>query len=475
MQKIKLSALILAVSLSASAFAGCAKVAEDFIEREPPSEEVIYDQSKENAELLGKYNTHKENSTLAFTTYEKNEKSDFEYEIQNEKVIIKKYIGERDIVVIPDVIDGIAVYELADRAFEGLQVRAVYVPDSVEKIGFAVFSECSKMSTLRLPIVGNGENIDFGGYIFGAEEYFENGLKVPGSLKMILLGENVKKIDENAFFGFKSVEAFVLPGGIESIENFAFNDCRSLVYINFPNTLKSIGQYSFLNCQSLYTIALPESLESVGLGAFMDCSEIRNLTLPFIGNTREENRFIGYMFGATRGEWNESFVPKTLANVTLLGSSVNVPESAFYDCTSLYTVDILDGIESIGVSAFEGCISLVSVNIGASVKTISENAFSGCKSLSKIAFSENSTLSKISMQAFMGCESLYELNFPDSLKRIEKSAFYNCKSITKISARGIEHIGESAFRNCNSINSVSGINKDAVTEKGNSTLLATMN
>ena len=168
MQKIKLAALILALSLSASAFVGCAKVAEDFIEREPPSEVVIYDQSKENAELLGKYNTHKENSTLAFTTYEKNEKSDFEYEIQNEKVIIKKYVGERDIVVIPDVIDGMAVYELADRAFEGLQVRAVYVPDSVEKIGFAVFSECSKMSTLRLPIVGNGDGVDW------EQRYHEN-------------------------------------------------------------------------------------------------------------------------------------------------------------------------------------------------------------------------------------------------------------------------------------------------------------
>lgn len=475
MQKIKLSALIVAVLLSASAFVGCAKVAEDFIEREPPSAEVVLDQSKENGELLAKYNTHKENSALAFTTYEKNEKSDFEYEIQNEKVIIKKYIGERDIVVIPDDIDGVPVCELADRAFEGLDVRAVYVPDSVEKIGFSVFAECSKMSTLRLPIVGNGEDIDFGGYVFGAEEYFENGLKVPGSLKMILLGGKVNKISENAFFGFKSVEAFVLREGIESIGNFAFNDCRSLVYVNFPSTLKSIGQYSFMNCQSLYTIELPESLESVGLGAFMDCSSIRNLTLPFIGNTREENNFIGYMFGATRGEWNESFVPEALANITLLGSCVTVPDAAFDGCTSLYTVNILDGIESVGVSAFKGCISLVSVNIGADVKTISEEAFSGCKSLSKIAFFESSTLHKISMQAFMGCESICELNLPDSLRRIEKSAFYNCKSLTKISAHGIEHIGESAFRNCNSINSVSGINKDAVTEKGNSTLLAVMN
>ena len=475
MRKIKSSVLILAIALLASASVGCAKVEEDFIEREPPTSDVIYDQSKENGELLQKYNTHKENSTLAFTTYEENAGSDFEYEVQNKKVIIKKYIGERDIVVIPKAIDGAPVCEIAEKAFEALEVRAVYIPDSVEKIGFGAFSECTKMSTLRLPIVGDGDSIDFVGYIFGAEEYYENGLKVPGSLKMILLGERVKTIPENAFFGCKSVEAIVLSSGIENIQSFAFNDCRSLVYINFPETLHRIGDYSFMNCQSLYTLELPKSLESVGLGAFMDCSSMRNLTLPFVGNTREDNRFLGYIFGAERREWNESFVPNTLANITLLESCITVPASAFESCTSLYTVNIDSGIESVGISAFRDCISLVSVKFGNDVKVISEEAFAGCKSLSKIEFADSPSLEKISMQAFMGCESITELNLPQSLKRIEKSAFYNCTGIAKISAYGIEHIGERAFSNCNAISEVSGINKNAVAESGNSTLLSVIN
>ena len=472
MQKIKLSALALAFSLSVAMLAGCAKVEEDFIQREPQESEVIYDQSQENSELLLKYNTHKENSTLAFTTYEENEASDFEYEVKEKKIVINKYIGERDIVVIPANIEGMPVSEIADKAFENLNIRAVYIPDSVEKIGFAVFMGCTNISTLRLPVIGNGDGIDFGGYIFGANEYLENGLYVPGSLKMILLGKNVTSIPENSFFGFKSVEAFVLPEGIEKISNFAFNDCRSLVYVNFPDTLKSIGQYSFMNCQSLYTVEIPESVESIGLGAFMDCSAIRNMTLSFVGNTREENKFLGYIFGAEREEWNESFVPLTLANITLLGSCESIPESAFEDCVGLYSVTILEGVKSIGISAFEGCRSLVYLNIGASVTSIGEEAFEGCASLKEIKFSQNSRLEKISMQAFMGCKSLVEINLPSSVKRIESSAFYNCVALKKISADGLEHIGDSAFRNCNAISEVSGINKDCVTENGNSTLIA---
>ena len=464
--------LALATSFLIATLGGCAKVEQSFIEREPVEDAFIYDQSAENSELLSKYNTHKENSTLAFTTYGENEASDFEYEVKENKIVIIKYIGERDIVVIPSSINGISVSEISDRAFEGIGVRAVYVPDSVKKIGFAVFSECSSMSTLRLPFVGNGDGIDFGGYIFGAEEYLENGLYVPGSLKMILLGNGVTKIAENAFFGFKSVEAFVLSEGVEEISSFAFNDCRSLVYINFPNTLKSIGHYSFMNCQSLYTLELPKSLQSIGLGAFMDCSEIRNMTLPFIGGSRDENTFAGYVFGAERKEWNESFVPVSLANITLLDSCESVPQSAFEDCVGLYSVTILDGIQSIGISAFEGCRSLVYLNIGADVTVIGAEAFEGCVSLKNIEFAADSALNTISMQAFLGCKSIEEISIPASVRRIEASAFYNCVSLSKIRADGLEHIGSSAFRNCNAISDVSGINKDCVTEEGNSTLIA---
>lgn len=472
MKIMKITA-ILAIALAISMTSvGCAKVADDFIEREPETEEVIAPQDEENEELLKKYNTHKENASLAFTTYDENSADDFEYEAVDGKVSVKKYIGEREIVIVPSSIDGAPVVSIEDRAFEGLFVRAVYIPDSVEHIGFAVFSGCSNMSTLRIPFVGDGGDINFGGYIFGAKEYLENGLNVPGSLKMIILGENVQRVEENAFFGFKSVEAFVLPKSLKRISNFAFNDCRSLVYVNLPEGLTDIGQYAFMNCQSLYIVEIPSSIDSVGLGAFMDCSALKHLTLPFIGNTRSENNFAGYIFGAENGEWNESFMPKSLTHITILGSCEIIPISAFENCTSVYSITLSDGVKRVDIAAFSNCKSLTKLYIGNAVEIIAEEAFLGCKALKTIEFADNSKLEKIGMQAFMGCEAIVELKLPDSVKRIENSAFYNCVSLKKVSANGLEHIAKSAFRNCNAISEVNGINKDCVTEDGNSTLIA---
>ena len=452
---------------------GCATPKEEFIERGEVQEEILAVQEEENEELLAKYNTHKENSSLAFSTYSENPATDFEYNAEADgKITITKYTGKSEIVVIPTQIVGKDVAYIGDGAFADLPVKAVYVGDNIEKIGFGVFSGCSSMTTLRIPFVGNGDGVTHGGYIFGAENYDENGLHVSGSLTMILLGDKVTRIEKNAFYGFKSVEAFVLPSTARAIGDFAFYDCRSLVYINFPEGLENIGEYAFMNCQSLYIVEMPLSLEVVGLGTFTDCSQLKHITLSFIGNTKSEHRFLGYIFGAERAEFNESFVPKTLTHVTLLGSCESVPISAFEDCTSIYSVKMLDGITLVDIAAFDGCKSLAKVSVAASVTRIAEEAFAQCKALKVITFEENSKLEKICMQAFMGCEALTELKLPDSVKYIENSAFYNCLSLKKISANGIESISGSAFKNCNAIESVEGINKDCVTETGNSTLIA---
>lgn len=462
----------LVCALLCSALVGCATPKEDFIERNETEEEVLAVQEEENAELLAKYNTHKENSELAFKTYSENPATDFEYNEVDGKICITKYIGKSEIVKVPAKILEKDVTEIGAGAFAGLSVKAVYIGDNVEKMGFGVFSGCSAMTTLRIPFVGNGDDIDNGGYIFGAEKYDENGLHVPGSLTMILIGDKQTRIEENAFYGFKSVEAFVLPKTLVAIDEFGFYDCRSLVYINMPEHLESIGEYAFMNCQSLYIIEMPQSLEIIGLGAFTDCSQIKHMTLSFIGHTKSEHRFFGYIFGAEKVEFNESFVPQSLTHITLLGTCESVPISAFESCTSIFSVKILDGITLIDIGAFDGCKSLTKVSIGASVTRISEEAFAWCKSLKKLTFEENSKLEKICMQAFMSCEALPELNLPDSVKHIENSAFYNCLSLKSVSANGIESVAKSAFRNCNAIESVTGIKKDCVTEEGNSALIA---
>ena len=59
---------------------------------------------------------------------------------------------------------------------------------------------------------------------------------------------------------------------------------------------------------------------------------------------------------------------------------------AFYDCSSLTSVTIPEGVTSIGYEAFYGCSSLTSVTIPSSVTSIKAWAFSGCTNLKDVYY-----------------------------------------------------------------------------------------
>jgi hypothetical protein len=68
------------------------------------------------------------------------------------------------------------------------------------------------------------------------------------------------------------------------------------------------------------------------------------------------------------------------SRVTKLGSF------AFYNCSSLTSIVIPDGVTSIGSYTFNDCSSLASVTIPGGVTNIYGNAFYNCSSLTRINF-----------------------------------------------------------------------------------------
>ena len=59
-------------------------------------------------------------------------------------------------------------------------------------------------------------------------------------------------------------------------------------------------------------------------------------------------------------------------------SVTRIGDRAFYECTSLTSVEIPNSVTSIGHNAFSLCSSLTSVEIGNSVTSIGDYAFSNC-------------------------------------------------------------------------------------------------
>ena len=134
---------------------------------------------------------------------------------------------------------------------------------------------------------------------------------------------------------------------------------------------------------------------------------------------------------------------------------------AFYDCTTIESVKIPNGIKSIGSNAFCGCTGLAEVIMPDSVTEIGDFAFSSCVALGNIDLSDG--LVKIGDFAFNECSSLTEIVMPDSLTELGAAAFRTCtalqtatvgKNVTEMKASTDRYNGYGTFAECTELKHV---------------------
>ena len=75
----------------------------------------------------------------------------FLYELADESAVITGYTGNEENLVIPSMIDGHKVTEIADSAFSSSQLKRVIVPSGVTKIGWFSFQNCPSLNAVTLP------------------------------------------------------------------------------------------------------------------------------------------------------------------------------------------------------------------------------------------------------------------------------------------------------------------------------------
>ena len=87
----------------------------------------------------------------------------------------------------------------------------------------------------------------------------------------------------------------------------------------------------------------------------------------------------------------------------------SIGERAFFNCTSLTSIEIPVSVTSIGDSTFYECESLTSIEIPASVTSISDHAFYDCSSLTSIEIPASVT--SIGDAAFWDCTALTDVYY----------------------------------------------------------------
>ena len=140
---------------------------------------------------------------------------------------------------------------------------------------------------------------------------------------------------------------------------------------------------------------------------------------------------------------------KFLRVITLPHSLTIIPARAFYDCSSLNSVNIGYQVTQIGDAAFYGCTSLEKIVFPASVSYIGGSIFAGCSALKEFVLPNDTNLKCIPSGAFASCDSLENMYLPYGIDRIEDIAFKNCKSLHHINIPiSVKFVSENVFANC---------------------------
>lgn len=226
------------------------------------------------------------------------------YELSKDLTELIKYNGNDKDVKIPPV------KRIGDQCFSGTSkdnlgfikvghssVRKLIIPDSVEEIGRSAFSHM----VLDEFVLGNQvrEVDEFAFY----KANIKCDIVIPASIKSIKkqsfavgkfnnvkLENGIKQVDEGAF-GFSSINELTIPA---SIVNIGYNSFQYLEVnrVIIEDGVKRIDDSAFSNAKIEQYIKLPNSLESIGLNCFYQCTFGRQvLRIPYTVKNIEAHAF----------------------------------------------------------------------------------------------------------------------------------------------------------------------------------------
>lgn len=182
-------------------------------------------------------------------------------------------------MVIPD-----GIKTIGESAFGSCKkLESVVIPNSLEWIGMSAFNRCDTLTTLSIPFTGSSRenpSCTYFGYIFGTNKYqYGYSTTIPSSLKTVYY-TGTGEIVEKAFEGCKYIQNIYLSEGITKINDRAFLDCYNLRSIEFPSSLKYIGKHAFSSCNELSTVVLNEGLEEIDNAAFGNTRSLKEIYIP---------------------------------------------------------------------------------------------------------------------------------------------------------------------------------------------------
>ena len=243
-----------------------------------------------------------------------------------------------------------------------------------------------------------------------------------------------------------------------------------------PRSVRIVGARAFENQTEIKSVHFHEGVEEVGMDAFSGCVNISKVfassvsdfsKIVFSSHNSNPIAFSGnlYINGEPLTELcisddtteilRSSFDGLLSLKRIVLGKNVkSIAPYAFRGCKNLLEIDFGDApLESIGEYAFWECSSLFSVNIPLSTRDIKSFAFGRCASLREFQISKN--IKSISPYTFSECHLLESVVIENGVQAIHTFAFEECSELERVVVpKSVKYIDAYAFANCGNLSEI---------------------
>lgn len=332
------------------------------------------------------------------------------------------------------------VTSIGDRAFAGCSsITTIDMPDALTTIGTYAFQNCVLLEDVNLDNVTS---------ITG------NAFQGCSSITQFIISDAATIVGGPNFWGCHLLESVYLGASNTNIDSVSFRNCRALkeIFI-YTETPPSVSTYSFQGVSSSTIVYVPSD-EAVT--AYQNADGWRNLTI-------KKNNFANYAIqseSAIMPNYNEVFMDylsneiiqsgnmethMSISDASSVQSLIKI-QNATYEIESLDELRYFTGLTTFPVSFAYNCKSLKSVIIPEGVVSLGNYIFFGCSALANVILP--STLRTISNSSFVNC-IFVSIEIPDGVQVIGTFAFQNVTRLTSIALPlSLTSIGEDCFLNC---------------------------